>query len=150
MEPRIVSQEGFAVVGMLVRGRHDQGEIPRMWQALGPRVPEIQHRVAEDVAYGLSDNMDCDTGEFDYVTGFKVTSAASVPPGMVAREVPGGRYAVFTTTLPGLGETFKYAYDEWLPSSGYQHRPAADLEIYGESFDPQDPDSTFDVYVPIE
>jgi AraC family transcriptional regulator len=94
--------------------------------------------------------MDFDTGEFDYVAGFEVSSAADLPPGMVACEVPGGRYAVFGTTLPGVGETFKHAYDEWLPASGYEHRPGPDLEVYDETFDPQDPSSTFEVYVPIE
>lgn len=107
----------FTVVGMLVRSNNDEGEIPQVWQALGPRVHEIQHRVVEDVAYGLSDNMDCDIGEFDYVAGFKVTSAADLPPGMVAWEVPAGRYAVFTTTLPGLGEMYRYAHNEWLPKA---------------------------------
>jgi AraC family transcriptional regulator len=150
MEPRIVKREAFSVVGMHCRGRNQGGEIPEMWREFGPRVPEIKNIVEDSVAYGISDNMDPDTGEFDYVAGFEVSDAQEVPEGMVHWQVPGGRYAVFRTTLPNLGETFKYVYYEWLPKSGYEHRPGPDLELYEEAFDAKDPDSEFEVYVPIQ
>jgi AraC family transcriptional regulator len=79
-----------------------------------------------------------------------VSSAENVPEGMACFEVPGGKYAVFTTTLPKLGETFQYAYSTWLPQSGYQHADGPDFELYGEYFNPQDPESEFEVYIPIQ
>lgn len=150
MEPKIVKKEAFSVIGMHCRGRNQEGEIPEMWREFGPRVPEIQNIVSDSVAYGISDNMDPDTGEFDYVAGFEVSDVPEVPEGMVHWAVPGGRYAVFRTTLPNLGETFKYVYYEWLPRSAYEHRPGPDLELYDEAFDAEDPDSEFEVYVPIK
>ena len=94
--------------------------------------------------------MDMETGEFDYVAGFEVSGAGKVPDGMVALEVPGGRYAVFTTTLPRIGETFDSAHHTWLPEAGHQPTGSPEFELYDERFDPQDPGSVFDLYIPIK
>lgn len=149
MEPKIVERAAFTVVGMHYRGKNEKDEIPQMWQALGPRFEEIQHIANPDAAYGISANMDQSTGEFDYIAGFEVDRVESVPEGMIRWEVPGGTYAVFTCTLPSLGETFMHTYRTWMPQAGYQPTGGPDFELYDERFDPQDPDSTFDVYIPI-
>jgi AraC family transcriptional regulator len=138
MEPKIVSRPGSTVVGIKYRGKNENNEIPQIWQALDPRVEEI------------SANMDMATGEFDYIAGFEVSSAEAVPEGMVSFEVPGGKYAVFTTTLPKIGETFHNAYDAWLPQASYQPAGGPEFELYDERFDPQDPNSTFELYIPIK
>jgi AraC family transcriptional regulator len=150
MEPKIVSRPAFTVVGVKYHGKNENNEIPQMWQALGPRFGEIQHISEAHTAYGISANMDQRTGEFDYIAGFRVSSTESIPEGMVHWEVPGGTYAVFTTTLPGLGTTFRHAYHTWLPQSGYQPTGGPDYEVYDEQFDPQNPESEFDVYIPIQ
>ena len=150
MEPKIVERGAFTVVGMKYRGKNENNEIPQLWQALGPRTGEIEHMADDSAAYGICANMDMDTGAFDYIAGFEVSSAEGVPEGMVAFEVPGGKYAVFTTTLPQIGETFHNAYHTWLPQSGYQPRGGPEFELYDEQFDPQDPNSEFDLYIPIK
>jgi predicted transcriptional regulator YdeE len=150
MKPRIVERGAFTVVGLKYRGKNEEGEIPQMWQALGPRTGEIANMADDTAAYGISANMDRDTGEFDYVAGFEVSSARDLPQGMVAFGVPAGRYAVFTTTLPKIGETFHNAYNTWLPQSGHQPTGGPEFEVYDEQFDPQDPTSEFDLYIPIK
>lgn len=122
---------------------------PQFWGAFEPRIGEIENIVNEHTSYGISANQDMETGEFDYIAGFEVSSAENLPPGMVHFEVPGEKYAVFATTLSRVGETFDYAYQTWLPKSNYQPTGDPDLEVYGEAFHPQDPDSEFDVYVAI-
>lgn len=149
MEPRIVERAAFTVVGMMVRGKAESNEIPQMWEALNPRVREIQDRTGDDVAYGISTNMDEQTGEFDYIGGFEVGRVHEIPEGMIRFEVPGGNYAVFRTTLPRIGDTFMHAYRTWAPQSGYELTGGPDFELYGEEFDPRNPDSEFDVYIPI-
>jgi AraC family transcriptional regulator len=148
MEPKIVHKDGFTVVGMKYHGKNESDEIPQMWRAFGARAGEIENRVKENIAYGISANMD-ESGAFDYVAGFEVSSTEAVPEGMVCFEVPGGQYAVFTTTLPKLGETFQYAYHAWLPQSGYQAVGGPDVELYDEYFDPRNLDSELTVYVPV-
>jgi predicted transcriptional regulator YdeE/GNAT superfamily N-acetyltransferase len=149
MEPKIVHKDGFAVIGLKYHGKNENDEIPQMWGAFGARASEIKNIVNGNVAYGISANMD-ETGEFDYVAGYEVSSTENVPGGMVCFEVPGGKYAVFTTTLPKLGEAFQYAYSTWLPQSDYQPTGSPDFELYGEYFDPRDPSSELAVYIPIQ
>jgi AraC family transcriptional regulator len=150
MKPKIVSRPAFVVVGLKVRGKNENNEIPQLWQAFGPRVREIQNIVDDRVAYGISVNMDESTGEFDYVAGFEVSASEEIPEGMVRFEVPGGKYAVSATTLPKIGETFHNAYHTWLPESGYQAAGGPELEVYDERFDSEDPNSEFDLYIPVK
>ena len=150
MEPKIVHKDGFTVVGPKYHGKNENNEVPQLWGTFGTRRDEIKNVVNGYVAYGINANMDAETGEFDYVAGYEVSSAENVPEGMACFEVPGGEYAVFTTTLPKLGETFQYAYQTWLPQSGYQHADGPDFELYDEYFNPQDPESQLGIYIAIE
>jgi AraC family transcriptional regulator len=149
MQIKIVERTLFTVIGLKYRGRNENNEIPQLWQALGPRTGEIENMVDHTAAYGISANVDMETREFDYIAGFEASSAEVVPEGMVAFEVPGGKYAVFATTLPKIGETFDQAYHTWLPEAGHQPTGGPEFELYDERFDPQDPDSEFDLYIPI-
>jgi AraC family transcriptional regulator len=149
MEPKIVHKDGFTVIGLKYHGKNENGEVPQLWGVLGPRSDEVANVVKGNVAYGISANMD-ETGDFDYVAGYEVSGTENVPEDMVCFEVPSGKYAVFTTTLPKIGETFQYAYHTWLPQSDYQPAGGPDFELYGEHFDPRDPKSDFEVYISIQ
>jgi AraC family transcriptional regulator len=150
MEPKIVERSGFTVVGLKYRGKNESNEIPQLWQVLGPRAGEITNRVDAHVAYGISANINKSTGEFDYIAGFEVSTTKKLPEGMISFKVPGAKYAVFSTTLPNVGETFDNAYHIWLPESGHQPAGGPEFEVYDERFDPQDPDSLFDLYIPVK
>lgn len=150
MEPKIVSTPAFTIVGAKYRGKNENNEIKQMWEEFYPRMGEIQRIVNPDVCYGACANTDEQTHEFDYVAGFEVESAPDIPEGMASLEVPAATYAVFSTTLPGIGATFDYAYHTWLPQSGYQPAGGPEFELYGEEFDPRDPASTFDIYIPVK
>lgn len=149
MEPRIVERKAFSVVGLHHRGKAGGSEIPQLWQSLGPRVPEIKNLVYPSVAYGVCDNMDTSTGEFDYVAGFEVSTPVEVPEGMVACDVQGGKYAVVACTLPTLEQAYTHIYKMWLPQSGFEGTGGTDFEMYGNEFDAQNPASEFEIYIPI-
>lgn len=150
MQVKIVERPGFTVVGLKYRGKNEHNEIPQLWQALMPRVGEIKNMVDDRVAYGISANMDDSSCEFDYIAGFEVSTSKDVPKDMVSFEVPGTKYAVFSTTLPKVGETFDNAHHTWLPQSGHQPTSGPEFEAYDERFDPQDPHSMFDLYIPVK
>lgn len=150
MEPKIVSKPAFTVVGVKYSGKNENNEIKQMWDTFDARVLEIQHKVDAYTALGVCANMDEETGEFDYIAGFKVEDATVIPAGMVSMEIPEATYAVFATTLPAIGETFDNAHQKWIPQSGYQPTGGTELEVYDEEFDPQDPTSTFEIYIPVD
>jgi len=149
MEPSIVEIPGFTVVGPKYHGKNENNEIPQMWDAFHWRVGEIKNMVTDRIAYGISASMDPITGEIDYIAGYEVSGATDVPEGMVRFEVPSGKYVVLTTTLPKLGETFRRAYESWMPAAGYRPVDGAVFELYRDGFDADDPNSEFELYIPI-
>ena len=135
---------------MLYRGTNSQNEIPQLWGRFSPRMDEIKHRTREPIAYGVEDNFDEKTKEFDYLAAVKVDNTLDIPPGMVSWDVPEQTYAVYTCTLPTIREAYDDMYHKWLPESGYQRGPGPEFEYYDERFDPHAADSELDLYIPIK
>jgi len=149
-EPKVVTKSAFTIVGMKYRGKNENNEIPEMWQVFMPEAEKIEHRVNRFVAYGAMDNYDQASGEFDYLAAFEVDSTEDVPEGLVCWQVPASRYAVLTCTLPTIGQAFEYAYNTWLPQSGYERACGPEFEFYDKSFDPADENSKMYLYIPIK
>ena len=149
MDVKIESKPAFTVVGLKYHGKNENDEIPQLWGKMNPRWSEIPARVNHQHTYGICGNMD-ENGAFSYVAGVEVSATDALPEGMVAWEVPAGQYAVFACTLKTIGETYKYAFETWLPASDYNHHPAPDFEYYDETFNPDDPASLLYIYIPVE
>ncbi len=150
MEPKISNRPAFTVVGMKYRGKNENKEIPQLWQKFKPRMDEVKHKVNPHVCYGVMDNFDMKSGEFDYVAGFEVKSTADVPEDMVCWEVPEQTYAVFPCTLPNIVEAFRHVCKEWLPQSGYQRTDGPEFELYDENFQPDEGKLDMYIYIPIK
>jgi AraC family transcriptional regulator len=149
MNPHFVSKPAFTAIGMKYRGQNLNREIPKLWDAFGPRTVEIPHLATPPVAYGIQGNFDSATGEFDYLAGRGVTAVDSLPEGMVSWHVPEGYYAVFPAKLTDdLRALYHDIYTQWLPTSGYQDTEAPYFEYYDEHF--QGDDSTFYIYIPVK
>ena len=94
--------------------------------------------------------MDMATGQLEYMAAVSVTGTDAIPAGMTSLVVPTNTYAVFETSLAGIGNAFSYVYNTWMPSSGYQHALGPYFERYGETFEPADPSSTLSIYIPVQ
>jgi AraC family transcriptional regulator len=68
---------------------------------------------------------------------------------MSVQQIPAGEYAVFEFPFTEIGAVFAYIYGTWLPASGYCQADAPAFERYGEHFNPTDPGSLMEVFVPI-
>jgi AraC family transcriptional regulator len=150
MEPKIINRPAFTVIGMKYRGKNENQEIPQLWRQFGPRAMEIKNIAHPGISYGVMDYYDESTGEFDYIASLEVESVEEIPEGMDRWDVPEQTYACFTCTLPTLIETFKSAYNEWLPQSEYEHAPSPEFELYDEDFDPNVASSPMYIYIPIK
>jgi AraC family transcriptional regulator len=149
MEPRIVSRPAFTVAGLVHHGIVDGEKLGALWGKFFARKAELKHEVEPDRTYGVMANYDEASNEFDYIAASQVESCEDLPAGFLSLEVPAAEWAVFTTTMPDLPQTYPYIYSTWLPQSGYQHAPAPEFELYGETFDPSDPASQFEIYIPV-
>ena len=148
-EPKIVTKPALTVIGMKYRGKNEHDEIPQLWGKFMSRDGEIKDKLNPHICYGVEDNFDDTSGEFDYVAAFEVGAEAGVPEGMVKWDVPAQTYAVFTCTLPTIREAYDYAYKSWLPESGYQRTAGPEFELYDPDFDPQVLSSPMYLYVPV-
>jgi AraC family transcriptional regulator len=157
MKPKIVSREAVTVVGLEYVGKNEQREIPALWDIFWKRRQEVRDKTQPNVALGVCGEVRED-GAFSYVAGFQVQQAKDIPEGMVVKQVPAAKYAVFTHRGPlsdvenDLDSTYAAIYREWLPASGYEQADSPDFELYDERFvfgQPQQPQSEIDIYIPI-
>src|ERR1051325_5345592 len=113
---------------------------------------KIPNKADQSIVAVYSDYASDHNGEYTYLLGARVTSDGDVPAGMVAKKIPGGRFAVFTsekgpapTVVPETGMKINS-----LPQSatGGDRAYQADYEVYDErARDPQN--LQVDVYVGI-
>ena len=92
-------------------------------------------------------------GAYTLLLGARVSSADNVPPGMVAKKVPAGRYAVFTSEKGFVGkvvpETWSRIWAVPKYASGGNRAYQADFEAYDQrAADPQN--AQVDIYVGIK
>lgn len=157
MHPRIVEQKDFIVIGIAARTNNAReatpdGVIGKQWarfmqEGLLAKIPnKLDHSIVAVYTDYASDH----NGDYTFVLGAKLSSGADVPEGMVAKKIPAGRYAVFTSEK---GPGPKVVPDLWrkinaLPktATGGDRTYRADFEIYDErAADPQN--LQVDVYV---
>lgn len=150
MEPKFVTKPAFSVAGLLYHGKPMSSEIPQLWTKFMEQASDVQQGIHPEVCYGVCDHFDEKTGDFDYLAAVEVVADAVQTAPIVKWDLPAQEYAVFTTTLPKIGETFDYIYQRWLPGSGYQRGMGPEFEFYPETFEPEDPASEFDVAIPVK
>lgn len=157
MNPRAVQQEAFTVVGIAARTSNAkegtaEGVIGKQWQRLMKEalLATIPNKADGNIVALYTEYASDKDGEYTYLLGVRVTNAESIPAGMVAKKVPGGRYAVFTSEK---GPVQKVVVEMWqrvwaTPKSalGGDRTYKADFEVYDERA--QNPaDAVVDLYV---
>ena len=161
MSPKVIEKmDGFTVVGISVRTSNAKegtpdGLIGKQWDRLFKEglLNKIPKRADTNIVAAYTDYASDKDGEYTYVLGAEVTSAESVPAGMVAVKVPAGRYAVFTSEK---GPVPKVVVDIWQriwatpkPQPGGDRAYKTDFEVYDErAMDPQN--WQVDVYIGIK
>jgi predicted transcriptional regulator YdeE len=158
MEPRIVEQQEFSVIGIQVRTSNAKettggGAIPKQWdkffkEGIAEKIPNKVDSIIYAVYTGYASDRD---GEYDFVIGMKVSNVSAVPPGMVARKVPKGKYAVVTSAKGPVAQVVPQAWQRVYrlddnKQLGGARACKADFEVYDQrSQNPQD--SQIDIYV---
>jgi len=158
VEPRIVEQQEFSVIGIQARTSNARevtggGAIPKQWdrfvkEGIADKIPNK----ADSTIYAVYTDYASDhNGEYDFIIGMKVSSVSGIPPGMVAKKVPSGRYAVITSAQGPVAQVVPKAWQQvWSLEDNKQLGGAraykADFELYDQrSQNPQD--SQVDLYV---
>jgi len=152
MDIRFVTKPAFSVVGLAYHGKNENNEIAQLWgefnQKAGPPP------AGSNTAYGVCNMVPgLPEGHFEYLAGYELTAGQPVPEGMVVRQLPEYRYAVFAHHggIEGLRQTYQNIYQVWMPEAGLKPVVAGlDMEVYTDEFDGFSPKSVFYIYVPVQ
>jgi len=159
MSPKIVEQPEFMVAGIAVRTSNAKemtadGVIGKQWARLLQEgtLAKIPNKADASIVAVYTDYASDKDGEYTYLLGARVTSDKGLPAGVIAKKIPAGKFAVFTTEK---GPASKVVPETWvrinsLPKSavGGDRVYRADYEVYDErARDPQNLQA--DIYVGI-
>lgn len=159
LTPKIVEQGGFTVIGTSARTTNakemsGKGVIGQEWARFMKEnlLSKIPHKVDSNILAVYTDYESDANGPYTFLLGAKVSSADDIPAGMVAKKIPAGRYAVFTSEKGAAEKVVPATWSHiWaLPKSapGGDRAYEADYELYDErAADPQH--TQVDVYVGI-
>ncbi|MEN0036567.1 MAG: GyrI-like domain-containing protein [Cellvibrio sp.] len=152
--PRIEQAGPLLVAGLREQlDEHMAEKIPQLWKTLVACWDEIPQRVGS-ADYGLCIRVDdC---EYYYMAACSVWDFTGLPEKFSPFIIPSQTYAVFVHqgSVRLLCNTIDYAFDQWLPESGYQHAAALDnrlhfFERYGEQFNPEIGEGDIEIWLPI-
>ena len=173
MYPEILEIQPFTVVGFTtrhtmpdIRFTHD---IPLYWETINLEHVEDLTRLhnvfskSQHCEYTVCFDINPLNGEFTYLLGVGVDNPedySKIEPDMYEKKMPGGLYAKFTTPLvesskhiQAVRDTWKTAFDNWLPASEYEFDETRyDFEYYDErdhSWQNNDM-AQMDIYIPIQ
>lgn len=158
LEPELCEQAELLLVGLqtnLYGIESDKNNIarklPALWAAFLARLDDVPQAVA-GCCYGIVCPRHENADELQYLAAVAVRHAVTVPPGMVLRRLPAGRYAKFAHRGPveRLDQTVNYIYASWLARSGLRHRCTADIEFYGADYHPTADRSTMHYAIPVQ
>ncbi|QQO07840.1 AraC family transcriptional regulator [Breznakiella homolactica] len=159
VHPAIVELPPIKVAGIRGETTLKDNKLPQLWQRFNALAGEIPNKKMKPRGFGICEACRENTlysmnSEilFTEVAGVEVESFDGLPAQFVEKEIPGGRYAVFTHrgTLRRLTQTFSYIWGTWFLSSDEEMDWREDFELYDERFLGYDhPDSELDLYIPI-
>lgn len=161
MIPKMIDMAAFRVVGIEARfisilspDKTNDVVIPRLWADFTQRSHLIKGRGGREelgLIYCLDNEPKSHPDECLYVCATKVSSIDEIPPGMISREVPGGKYAVFTHqgTADNFEHTMNYIYGSWFPKSGYEFDDRPEIEVYDGGIDSGET-AGWDICIPVK
>jgi AraC family transcriptional regulator len=160
MEYRLETKPAFSLTGVSIRtpmGGESFREVPALWDrcsadgtcawlaALVP--PGSSIGVA-----GVCAEFDTAKGEFSYFIAVETPADRStLPAGCRDIPVPAATWGVFESRGPkpeAIQGVTQRIFNEWFPSSGWEHAEGPELEIYSRG-DVRDPDYYSEVWIPL-
>ena len=155
MNYKIVDKESFKVIGKQTRITMADGEnfeqVPKFWyDCMNDGSYElISSKAGKLGVLGICKDFGKD--EFNYMIGVE-KSKDILLEGYVSSTIPAATWAIFESVgaLPeAIQDLTRRIFTEWLPSAGYQHDCAPELEVYPEG-DLYSNDYKCEIWIPIK
>jgi len=154
MNYRIEEKEGFTVVGIREFTKTENSEnsinIPKMWKKLPEETFAALATLSDREPGGvLGVCGDMYEDGFDY--WIAAATSKPCPEGFESLSIPACTWAIFEATgsLPGaIQQLFTRIFTEWLPTSGFEHAPSPEIEVYSDG-DNKNPEYKSYVWIPV-
>lgn len=157
-EPRLIELEEKKLVGVRIWTSLAENKTRELWQSFRPRIVEIGNVISGSF-YSVQiydDNLSFDqftpNTQFEKWAAMEVSDIDSVPARMEPL-ILSGRYAVFVhkgTPADFFRTTSPYIFGTWLPNSEFELDQRPQFEIMESGYDPRDPNSEEEVWIPIK
>lgn len=144
--PFFEETESFEAIGFTWRGS-DNSEIPPLWGQFDDKLGGLVDLSPSPLTFGICRDMD-ESGAFSYMVGIMKGSEMNVLDGLEVWEIPGGRWAVFSTPLSTIHACNQFIWGTWVKESGAVLRDGPSVERYPAGFE-GGPDEILQILVPI-
>lgn len=160
MNPKVADEVGFTVIGIEARTSKARemtpnGVIGKQWARLLKEnlAAQIPNKAGSTIVAVYTDYASDKDGEYTFILGARVTSASPVPNGMVVKQIPGGRYAIFTSergpVAKVVSETWQKIWSVPKTTPGGDRAYKTDYEVYDQrASNPED--AQVDVHIGIK
>jgi AraC family transcriptional regulator len=127
----------------------DAAHIPLLWQRFMAFFPFLKDQVVSPPIGVICPARE--DGRFEYLCAFPVSRFADIPDGLVARDIPAQRCAVFAHEghITRIGETYAAIFNRALPEHGMRQVEAPVIEDHNPTFDPRTGEGGLTIWIPI-
>jgi predicted transcriptional regulator YdeE len=139
MNPKVVDQAGFTVMGIEARTNNARemsgtGVIASQWARFMKEnlVARIPGKADAAILAVYSDYVSDQNGEYSFMIGARVSSAAQAPAGMAVRKVPAGRYAIFTSEKGPVEKVVMATWQKIWAATDIERAYKVDFEVYDD------------------
>lgn len=156
MNPRIEILAEKKLIGSKCTMSFANYNIVELWKNFMPRKKEITNAISNDLIsmaiYSPSHFSNFKpTAEFEKWASVEVSNFDNMPNDLETFILPGGLYALFE--YKGLNtdnSIYHHIFNSWLPTSGYMLDNRPHLEILGDKYKNNDPNSEELICIPIK
>ncbi|MCY6485413.1 AraC family transcriptional regulator [Clostridium aestuarii] len=157
MNYKIFNKGSFKVVGKQTRismvNEQNFNQVPKFWYDCmeDGSYDWISSRASKLGMLGVSKDFDKYKNEFNYMIAVEEIKD-TLPKGYISATIPALTWAAFESVGPvtkALHDLVRRIYTEWMPSTGYQHECAPDIEVYPAG-DMSAPNYRCEIWIPIK
>jgi len=157
MNYKIIDKESFTVVGKQTRITMVDGEnfkqVPKFWDDCmnDGSYDWICSKAGKLGVLGVCKDFGMSKDEFNYMIAVEKIEG-TLPKGYISAIIPAATWAIFESVGPlpeAIQDLTRRIFSEWMPSTGYQHDCAPELEVYPEG-DINSPDYRCEIWIPIK
>ena len=141
LDYRIIEKPAFKVAGRIreftTANKQNLVEIPKWWEAFSAspewqQIADVAEKKPGKITGGQILGICFDAGQkevFSYAIAVELPKGKS-PKSFETLDIPAATWAIFDTTIDDIQQCWKQIYEEWFPSTGYEHSGAPEFEVY--------------------